>query len=189
MFTDLQMDADGYVKHPRFDQLSMQRKGNFVTVRHAFLSGQQYSTLGFTREIYDCDIFENDENWRLINIQVVNVDSAIGLDYVFESTVNRLKEPTGIRGWSSRSLDVDSGIDYMFFTGPDTAKAIVALNHISQRDFRYFASRNDVKEIYDVRYEYAVFRNDESIEFNVRPTASGAKAVTVLYLGKRVDQL
>ena len=69
----------------------------------------------------------------------------------------------------------------------------VLLGHVGHREFRramlgttaLISMSAESVDAAEIRYEYAVFRDDESIIFNVRPDETGARAVTVSYLGKK----
>lgn len=82
-------------------------------------------------------------------------------------------------------------IRLMEFTTPDGEfKAEIALGHVGGIEFgRAVRARFPDYDLNSFRYEYAVFRDDESVEFNVRPDTTNAKAVTVAYHGARVAQL
>lgn len=81
--------------------------------------------------------------------------------------------------------------------GTPNAGAVVCLEHVGLREFRRAVLGNtallqlELVEIdaCEIRYEYAVFRDDESCIFNARPDDAGAKPVTVAYFGARPDQL
>lgn len=81
-------------------------------------------------------------------------------------------------------------ISLMSFGRIGQTHAEVALGHVGYREFRRaMLARYPDWDPSSYRYEYAVFRDDESIVFNVRPDETGAKPVTVTYFGNPVEQV
>lgn len=103
---------------------------------------------------------------------------------------NRQGHPINFGGPDRRP---GAALDLMAFTSGDELESFaqVAMGHVGLREFRRAViSRYPVGVLdrCEIRYEYAVFRDDESIVFNERPDAVGAKPITVAYFGARPDQ-
>ncbi len=181
-----------WVEHDKIPDLEIQRIGNSVYARYKVNpKADTTHSLQFDKRLYFNDLFEYDSLWTLVNTALLSAKDRVDLVLEFESIHDRTKTMS-LNSVEAPVSDAGQTVEVMGFVDELENKAWVTLGHVGAREFkRALNARSETAnpDIEKWRYEYAVFRDDESIVFNVRPDETDAKPVTVLYLGDQVSQL
>lgn len=180
-----------WVDHDALPAIKLRRMGNRVDVR---LDSPMSGPLGLALDsrLYYHPLFEHDNKWVMDEFQVYLVGTIHRIEMVFESLHDRTKtiRLADMEQKSQHGEDGAQTVSLLTFKGVGDVNAEVAMGHVGAREFRRaMHARIPDWDPNTFRYEYAVFRDDESVVFNVRPDEADAKPITIAYFGQSVDQL